>query len=215
MPRNLERDAQEMTRRKEQLLTAGFKLFATKGIENVSLQTVAEEAGVGIATLYNYYSNKTNLVIAISAYIWTNVWKDAMQNYSSVNETSNAYQWIEFYADVIIKLYNERPDILCFSGDYKTYVCRECVPEENLSVQLDALDPIGKLFHQKYEEAKVDGSIRTDIPEKEMFSTIALTMLGMAERYAKGLVWASRGSTDYNNELRYTKEMLLNWASRR
>lgn len=213
MPRNAERDAQEMIRRKEQLIKAGFKLFADKGIESVSLQTVADEAAVGVATLYNYYTNKTNLLIAISAYIWGNVWKEAMQHYGGANDNKNAYQWIEFYTDVIIGIYNNRPDILRFSGDYKTYICRESVTDDKLVAHLDALEPIGRLFHDKYEDAKIDGSIRTDIPEEEMFSTISLTMLGMAERYAKGLVWTSKGDQNYNRQLQYTKEMLLGWVS--
>ena len=53
MPRNIERDEKEAMRRKEQLMEAGFRLFSQYGIENVSLQRVADAAEVGVATLYN------------------------------------------------------------------------------------------------------------------------------------------------------------------
>ena len=66
MPRNIERDEKEAMRRKEQLMEAGFRLFSQYGIENVSLQRVADAAEVGVATLYNYYQTKVKLVIAIS-----------------------------------------------------------------------------------------------------------------------------------------------------
>ena len=52
MPRNIERDEKEAMRRKEQLMEAGFRLFSQYGIENVSLQRVADAAEVGVATLY-------------------------------------------------------------------------------------------------------------------------------------------------------------------
>ena len=52
MARNTERDEREATRRKEQLMKAGFKLFSENGIENVSLQKVADAADVGVATMY-------------------------------------------------------------------------------------------------------------------------------------------------------------------
>lgn len=70
MARNTERDEREATRRKEQLMKAGFKLFSENGIENVSLQKVADAADVGVATMYKYYQTKVKLVVAISGKIW-------------------------------------------------------------------------------------------------------------------------------------------------
>ena len=76
MPRNIERDEKEAMRRKEQLMETGFRLFSQYGIENVSLQRVADAAEVGVATLYNYYQTKVKLVIAISGKIWGDLWKE-------------------------------------------------------------------------------------------------------------------------------------------
>ena len=79
MPRNIERDEKEAMRRKEQLMEAGFRLFSQYGIENVSLQRVADAAEVGVATLYNYYQTKVKLVIAISGKIWGDLWKEILE----------------------------------------------------------------------------------------------------------------------------------------
>ena len=65
-----------------------------------------------------------------------------------------------------------------------------------------------------YERAKVDGSIRMDIPEQELFTTMAITMLSVAERYAQGIVWADDHKDDHTRELIHLKEMLLMWCSR-
>lgn len=79
MPRNIERDEKEAMRRREQLMEAGFRLFSQYGIENVSLQRVADAAKVGVATLYNYYQTKVKLVIAISGKIWGDLWKEILE----------------------------------------------------------------------------------------------------------------------------------------
>lgn len=213
MARNTERDAREAQRRKRQLVETGFRLFSERGIECVSLQTVATEADVGVATMYKYFRTKTNLLVAISAFIWSEVWNSAKEELGQgVLENYNAYQGIEFYCDQIIKLYQCKPEILRFSSDYKTFVCRNGFSDEIVMEQMDVLKPIGDLFHHYYEKAKTDHSIRTDIPEQEMFTTYTLTMLGMAERYAQGLVWAKLEERDYSRELTYLKEMLLGWA---
>lgn len=213
MARNIARDEREAGRRKKQLLEAGFDLFSRHGIEAVSLQMVADAADVGIATLYKYYQNKLNLVIAISANVWEAVWKEVLQAVGPEElERRNAYQLVELYCDIMLRLYRERPELLRFSANYKSYICREGASEEQLAAQLDALKPINVLFHRKYEEAEADGSIRTDLPEEELFTTVTLTMLGMAERYAQGLVWAGSPAGDYGKELSHLKDMLLAWA---
>ena len=116
MPRNIERDEKEAMRRKEQLMEAGFRLFSQYGIENVSLQRVADAAEVGVATLYNYYQTKVKLVIAISGKIWGDLWKEILEEKGpEIFESFTAYQYIEFYTDQIIRIYRERPEILRFS----------------------------------------------------------------------------------------------------
>lgn len=193
-------------------MDAGLKLFSERGIENVKLQEIADEANVGIATLYNYYQNKVNLVIAISAYMWKKVWDDnTNRKNKAVLDSYNAYQRIEGYFDLMIELYQEHPEILRFSGYYKTYINIEKVNTTEGNEHLNTLAPIRNIFHNLYEKAKVDKSIRTDIGEDEMFTTLALTMLGMAERYAMGIVWAGNDENDYTKELILLKDMMLSW----
>lgn len=212
MPRNLERDAREERLRREKLLKAGLKLFSANGIESVKLQEIADEAQVGIATLYNYYGNKVNLVNAISAYMWKNVWEENIRTVgANVINSYNAYQRVEGYFDLMIYLYKEHPEVLRFSGYYKTYMNQGNVEKAEKNEHLDVVAPIADIFHDMYEKAQIDKSIRTDIDEQTMFTTLALTMLGMAERYAQGLVWASNDANDYMKELLILKDMMLKW----
>lgn len=213
MARNVERDELKATHRKMKLIQTGFTLFSEKGIENVSMQTVAEHAGVAPATMYNYYKTKVNLCVSISGYIWKS-FLDDMYNQVSMNDMMHmdAYQLIKQYTDMILQLYKTRPDILKFSGNYKTFVVREATQKNQLEEHLSVLEPLGKLFHIKYEEAKTNHCITTDIPEHEMFTTITLTMLGMAERYAEGIVWANHQAPDHMKELEYTRDMILLWV---
>ena len=212
MGRNIERDEREASNRKERLIRAGLELFGSEGIESVSLNAVAKKADVGIATMYNYYQNKLNLVVAISTKMWREVWEKALLSVSEEQlQKMNAYALAELYCDNIIALYLEHPEVLRFSANYKTFVNREGATEEQYKDQIEALKPVEDIFHIKYEEAKRDKSIRTDIPEKEIFSILAITMLSMAERYAQGLVWAKSHEHDFRQELFYTKEMILNW----
>lgn len=212
MPRNIEKDAKEERLRRKNLLEAGLKLCSKNGIESVKLQDIADEAGVGVATLYNYYGNKVNLVNAISAHMWKNVWEENISTVGAdVLDSDNAYQRLSAYFDLMIYLYKEHPEILRFSSYYKTYMNQENVEKSENNEHLDAVAPIAVIFHNLYEKAQIDKSIRTDIDEQTMFTTLTLTMLGMAERYAQGLVWASNDDNDYTKELMILKDMMLTW----
>ena len=215
MARNTERDEREATRRKEQLMKAGFKLFSENGIENVSLQKVADAADVGVATMYKYYQTKVKLVVAISGKIWGDLWKSVLaQNGPDFFENFTAYEYIEFYLDMIIRLYREKPEMLRFSNNYKNFnlPLKELKKEPLGETPGTRLEPLRAMYHKLYEQAKVDHSIRTDLSEQELFTTVAIAMLAVAERYAQGIVWANDHKTDHTQELKYLKEMLLMWC---
>lgn len=214
MPRNIEKDIHDEARRRKQILEAGFSLFADQGIESVSMNSVAAAAGVGPTTLFKYYQTKEKLVIAISGMIWSAVWqedlaKHGMQRFAEFN----AYDLIVNYTDNMIRLYKEKPQILRFSGNYKTFIRRQQTKVSDLSEHLDPLEPIKVLFHSAFLRAQEDHCIRTDVSEDVMFTSIAVGMLALAERYAQGIVWADSGEPDHIKELQIAQQMILNWCT--
>lgn len=212
MTRNAERDKLEAERRKTQLIEAGFELFARYGIESVSLSAVAKKADVAASTMYKYFQNKASLAVAISARIWSDVWTTSReQQGADTLAQMDPYQLFELYANTIIGLYLERPQILRYSANYKTYIRRENVPEGMLGEHLDPLRPIAELFLGSCKAAATGTPVRTDVSPEKMFSFLALTMLTMAERYAQGLVWTEVPEGAHADDLVQLKNLLLTW----
>ena len=212
MTRNAERDKLEAERRKTQLIEAGFELFARYGIESVSLSAVAKKADVAASTMYKYFQNKASLAVAISARIWSDVWTTSReQQGADTLAQMDPYQLFELYANTIIGLYLERPQILRYGANYKTYIRRENVPEGMLGEHLDPLRPIAELFLGSCKAAATGTSVRTDVSPEKMFSFLALTMLTMAERYAQGLVWTEVPKGAHADDLVQLKNLLLTW----
>lgn len=212
MTRNAERDKLEAERRKTQLIEAGFELFARYGIESVSLSAVAKKADVAASTMYKYFQNKASLAVAISARIWSDVWTISReQQGADTLAQMDPYQLFEVYANTIIGLYLERPQVLRYSANYKTYIRRENVPEGMLGEHLDPLRPIAELFLGSCKAAVASTPVRTDVSPEKMFSFLALTMLTMAERYAQGLVWTEVPEGAHADDLVQLKNLLLTW----
>src|SRR6476619_3320829 len=51
--------------RREQILQAAAQVFAAKGFHRATVRDVARAAGVADGTIYNYFENKTALLLGI------------------------------------------------------------------------------------------------------------------------------------------------------
>jgi len=51
--------------RKEQILNSAIKIFGEKGFQNATIAEIAKDAGIGDATIYEYFKSKEDLLLAI------------------------------------------------------------------------------------------------------------------------------------------------------
>ncbi len=57
--------AQLIVARRKQILEAAIKVFAEKGFHQTTIKDIAREAGIAHGTIYNYFENKTALMLGI------------------------------------------------------------------------------------------------------------------------------------------------------
>ena len=63
----------------ERVRQAALRLFAAKGFEGTGIRDIATEAGISVATLYHYMSNKDDLLVSIMEYGLTRLTASARQ----------------------------------------------------------------------------------------------------------------------------------------
>lgn len=208
--RNTEKDGINMAARRQALLAEGFRLFSEKGIGPVSLQEVAKAAGVGIATLYRYFSTKLDLVLAIGTWKWVE-YSRHIESEQKLRHTEDmtAAEELAFYFEFFFDLYHNHKDLLRFNQDFNNYVQQEDVTKEQLSPYFDSVHTFGRMFHDLYEKGLQDGTIRTDIPEKKMFTATSHIMLAVAVRYTKGLLYSAEDESDKAEEFDMLRQMML------
>jgi AcrR family transcriptional regulator len=209
--RNQEKDVREMAERREKMLREGFRIFAEKGIEAVSMQEIAAACGVGIATLYRYYNTKLALVIAIGTRKWEEFFQEIEEEYARRGgELMNAAEELDFYLNAYILLFREHKDLLCFNQDFNGYIRHERADMEQLKDYYRAIEPFARKFHVLFEKGRRDGSIRTEEPEQTVFNTTMHIMLAASGRFAQGVVVGPAGPEDLTRELLILKRMILN-----
>ncbi len=208
--RNAEKDEREMAERRERMLETGFRLFGERGIEAVPMQAVADACGLGIATVYRYFSTKLDFVIAIGAKKWGEYFDEIEVEYVRYGgDNMNAAEELDFYLSAYLLLYREHRDVLRFNQDFNGYIAHEGATPAQLADYLRAVEPFSRKFHRLYEKGLRDGSIHTDEPEQVMFTTTMHIMLAVCGRFAQGVVVQSGSPEDLTQELLILKRMIL------
>ena len=208
--RNKQKDAIQMEEKRQRILDAGFELFSTRPIESVTMPEVAEKSKVGRATIYRYYENKTELVIAIGTKVWADFYQDYSQNFNEENlRDLNAAQRFALYLDSFIELYRNHKDILRFNQFFNIYVQGQEDTPRQISPYAKAINAVAERFHNVYTLAQEDGTLRTDVSEAEMFATAVHLMMAATTRYVLGLVYLPENSLTPESELLLLKETIL------
>ena len=208
MGRNLEKDAIEMAAKNQRILENGFRIFAENSIEKVTMNDVAKAAGIAISSLYRYYSTKPKLVMAISTWAWDTYAKENERVETEASKPDRtAAEIFESYLDSFLDLYHNHRNLLRFNQFFNVYLVSEDISEEEMGPYLDMVRGLERRFGRIYQRAQQDGTLRTDISEKKMFSMTLHLMLAVVTRYAVGLVYNEE--SDAEEELRLQKDMLV------
>ena len=175
---------------------------------------IAEAVGIGRATLFRCYSNKTELVIAVCAAQWKAYLDELDQNrpISSVQDIPAVGRFI-FTLDSYIEMYLNHKELLQYNDNFNHYVTHEGVDPEQLEKLHASVYSADTRLHMMYEKAKEDHTLRTDIPEDEFIRVTVHTMMAACTYYAGGFIWGAEDNRDYMPELIRLKEMIINYAT--
>jgi len=210
-----EKQMAKESERNRKILETAFRIFVERKIEPVSMGEIAEAAGVGRASLFRYYPNKLELVIAVCAKEWKEYMDelDRTRPISSVGEIPAIGRLI-FTLDSYIDMYQNHKALLQYNDNFNYYVSHMGVSKDNESLTEfhNALYSVNTRLHMMYEKAKVDHTFRTDLPEEEFMRVTVHTMMAACEYYAEGFIWGSEENRDYTPELLILKEMILGYV---
>ena len=199
--------ATEATR--NSILNAGYDLFAQKSVEAVSVAEIAKRCGLTSTTVYRYFSSKPALVVAAAMQRWTQFLEENKKNRPSAEFSGmTAAPVYGFFLDSFLNLYKNHRNLLRFNQYFNIYISSERVAPEMLSPYLHMTEGIATLFHVIFEKGAADGTVRTDVPEDEMFRTSLHLMLAAATRYAVGLAYQPESDAETLQELETLRDML-------
>lgn len=155
----------------KKIYKTALSLFSTRGYEQVTMKLIADETGVAVGTLYNYYTNKMNLFI--------NVFKEYLNQISEL-----LHEIIENEGDLkgcITTLYDKITEINGFS--------EEIIKSTIINKNEDIISIIKEEFIQKMKTVmntykKRRGTYNTtEKQEERILRLLLLAIIDFAREY--------------------------------
>ncbi|MBD8032995.1 TetR/AcrR family transcriptional regulator [Solibacillus merdavium] len=195
--------------RREQIIEVAKEMILKNDVQQVQLQDVAKEVGIGIATFYRYFANKELLILAVHNEIISQM---NLELERIVSESSSAYEQIEriltYYIDLIDDPQHQ------FIKFFKAIEAYKQMPQDSNEYH-DYIKVRRKMAHVLYLIAKKgekDQSIREgiDIPEY-VFTVVQNISYFTVESFLTEHDPELPVKLDPKKQLQLIKEMFLNF----
>lgn len=168
------------------------QMFLQSGIDNVKMTDIADECGIGVATLYRYFSSKTELVISAMTYMWEETKKmfSGVFESPSFKEQTGLKQCSDLMRMFIV-LYESRPAFMKMLGEFDLMVLREKIPKEKLVDYERSILNFYPVFESAYHTGLKDNSIREIENFQLFYVSFAHTYMELSKKLLQGEILPS------------------------
>lgn len=198
-----------INKRKREVLEAAKLIFAEKTIEKATMQDIAEEAEVGVASVYRYYSTKLDLVMEVALDYHENQYAqiDTVLHGTGIEQASQVF-------DYLSKKFIENPAMLMFMEQLDSFVlsCEKgCLTED---VYDKIVNKNNEFLIKLIEKGIKDGSIRMDIKAKEIGNTCVELLMSLGQKLIiRNKLLKSKTQIDTFSTISLYKEILIKYLS--
>jgi AcrR family transcriptional regulator len=153
------RETQKEQRRTE-IIEKAKELVLNKGLQDVQLQDVADEVGIGIATFYRYFPNKQLLTLAVNSLV-TKQLTDQLEQI--LKENMSGIEQLEKVLDFYIEVVDEKEHkFLRFVKAFESYRPQSSDSREFLEY-VEIRRKYADVLFELAEKGARDGSLKRDI----------------------------------------------------
>ncbi|WP_295155058.1 TetR/AcrR family transcriptional regulator [uncultured Ruminococcus sp.] len=188
--------------RSDKAVAAAAKLFMERGIEDVKMTDIADESGVGVATLYRYFGTKPRMVTEVMTYLWneiTELFSGVFDSPEFLGQTG--LKQLNDLMRMFIVLYQAHTDFMKLVGEFDRYIIREQIPKAELADYEQAIVNFYPVPEHAYKQGLADGTVREIENFKLFYITYAHALLEMCKKFVMGELLPSDDFTTAEQEL--------------
>lgn len=174
---------EDKEKRKEDVIRAAIRVIRNQSIEEVKMTQIAEEAGVGVASVYRYFKTKLELALEAGNWLWNEeINKMYIEPKADYFEQYSGAQKVEHFLRVFIKIYKEYPEFFIFLEQFDNYLVKAQVETERLEQYEVAINRIKETMLAALEAGKEDSSIRPGLDSQGFYMTTTHSLMSLSQK---------------------------------
>ncbi|GGA63990.1 hypothetical protein GCM10011507_14530 [Edaphobacter acidisoli] len=168
-------------RQRRRILDAAWKLFDERGIDRITMAEITLVSGVQPSTMYQYFSNKDDIVWAILRELMQEVSERAKR---TLEDAPNAMARLAALLDFLADELANNPIRVRFMAQFDAMYARDW-PAERLMTLESQINPEGfEVFTEIIREGIADGSLRADLVPDLTIHAVVNAVIGAQRRLA-------------------------------
>ena len=159
----------------QSIIECSFGLFAENGIENISMNDIASEAKIGVASLYRYFQTKEELAIEVAIYAWnleTQVFNEVFtgKEYEGFTGFEQLKELLEVFSEALVT----QRSFFSFVYYFDSFIKKEKVSSEKLAEYEKTILGTNRIVIQALEKGIADGSISFNGSKNEVLARASI-----------------------------------------
>ena len=174
-------------KRYEKAVEVSAQLFLKNGIDSVKMTDIADECGIGVATLYRWFGTKNGITIAAMTYMWNELNKMFSGIFESeVFLSQSGIKQLSDLMRMFIVLYEAHPGFMRLLSEFDLLLISEDIPKKDLKEYEKSIINFYPVFENSYMMGIADGTVR-EIPDIRMFYlSFAHTLMELSKKLIQG-----------------------------
>jgi|WetSurMetagenome_2_1015567.scaffolds.fasta_scaffold181590_2 AcrR family transcriptional regulator len=174
------------------IIECTYTLFAEKGIDTITMNEIAAQAEIGVASLYRYFSTKDDLSIECATYVW----EKEETLFGGTFRTADyalltGYDQIQALLEIFPKMLRTQGKFFRFIYYFDSYVKRQNVSPEHLSKYEMTIANIKTIVMNALAKGRRDGSVTFNInkngslvsaTDSELYFTMMHSLFSLAQK---------------------------------
>ncbi|WP_028520746.1 TetR/AcrR family transcriptional regulator [Ruminococcus flavefaciens] len=174
-------------KRYEKAVEVSAQLFLKNGIDSVKMTDIADECGIGVATLYRWFGTKNGITIEAMTYMWNELNKMFSGIFESeVFLSQSGIKQLNDLMRMFIVLYEAHPGFMRLLSEFDLLLISEDIPKKDLKEYERSIINFYPVFENSYMMGIADGTVR-EIPDIRMFYlSFAHTLMELSKKLIQG-----------------------------
>jgi AcrR family transcriptional regulator len=168
-------------RQRRRILNAAWKLFAEHGIDRVAMAEITSACGIQPSTVYQYFSNKDDIVWAILGEL---IQEESGRAKQALEDAPNALARITALLESIADELSNNVESVRFMAQFDAIYARDWPVERLLMLESQISPQPFRWFTELVREGIAEGSLRSDLDPDLTLHAVINAVIGTQRRLA-------------------------------